>query len=76
MTEQPQQRPDPATASSVTRLISDLDDELVAALWRIEELLLTLATWAEDDPDGCVERPAPLADTDPRSTRCTTFRTS
>jgi hypothetical protein len=45
----------------VTRLIPDLDDELVTALARIEELLLILATWAEDEPDGTVELPAPLA---------------
>lgn len=75
MSEQPQQ-PDPAAAPSVTRLIPDLDDELVAALWRIEELLLTLAT--------CGPRTTRTARSSYplrwpggwRSTRCTASRTS
>lgn len=42
------------------RLIPDLDDELCHALGQVEELLLTLSVW-EDDPDGAVELPGPLA---------------
>lgn len=61
MSDQPQWSGS-AAASSATRLVPDLDDELVAALWRVEELLLTLAVWAEDAPDDLVGLPPPLAD--------------
>jgi len=45
--------------SDRARLIPDLDDELTAALAHIEELLLEVGAWEEDDPD--TTWPAPLA---------------
>lgn len=45
----------------VRRLIPDLGDDLVAELARVEELLLTLVVWEEDDPDGPAVLPVPLA---------------
>ncbi len=41
------------------RLLPDLDDELTTALTHIEELLLEVAAWDEDDPDTAW--PPPLA---------------
>jgi len=41
------------------RLIPDLDDELTAALNRIEELLMEVAAWEDEDPDTAW--PVPLA---------------
>ncbi|MBW0101513.1 hypothetical protein [Pseudonocardia sp. KRD291] len=45
----------------VRRLVPDLGDDLIAELARVEELLLTLAVWEEDDPDGPAVLPVPLA---------------
>jgi hypothetical protein len=42
-----------------TRLLPDLDDELTAALAHVEELLLEVAAWEDDDPDTAW--PPPLA---------------
>ena len=41
------------------RLLPDLDDELTAALTHVEELLLEVAAWEEDDPGAAW--PPPLA---------------
>jgi hypothetical protein len=41
------------------RLLPDLDDELTAALAHVEELLLEVAAWEDDDPDTAW--PPPLA---------------
>jgi hypothetical protein len=41
------------------RLLPDLDDELTAVLTHVEELLLEVAAWEEDDPDTVW--PPPLA---------------
>ncbi len=40
------------------RLLPGLDDELTAALAHVEELLLEVVAWEEDDPD--TTWPAPL----------------
>lgn len=42
-----------------TRLVPDLDDELTVALASVEELLLTLAAWEDEDPG--LGLPVPLA---------------
>ena len=42
-----------------TRLVPDLDDELTVALASVEELLLTLAAWEDEDPG--LGLPPPLA---------------
>jgi hypothetical protein len=42
-----------------TRLVPDLDDELTVALASVEELLLTLAAWEDQDPG--LGLPTPLA---------------
>ena len=44
---------------SSTRLVPDLDDELTVALASVEELLLTLAAWEDEDPG--LGLPPPLA---------------
>jgi len=41
------------------RLVPDLDDQLTAALAHVEELLLEVVAWEEEDPD--TRWPAPLA---------------
>ncbi len=41
-------------------LVPDLDTELTSALEQIEELLLHIACWIEDDPDEAV--PSPIGD--------------
>ncbi|RZT75512.1 hypothetical protein EV383_6253 [Pseudonocardia sediminis] len=61
MGEYGQTEQDVGPAARVRRLIPDLDDDLVAELARVEELLLTLAVWEEDDPDGPAVLPVPLA---------------
>src|SRR5690348_14925924 len=52
--------PGPANeAGPVTRLVPDFDDELTGALNQIEELLLEVAGWEDEDPE--VAWPPPLA---------------
>ena len=39
------------------RLLPDLDDELTAALAHLEELLLEVAAWEDDDPGSAWPAP-------------------
>jgi hypothetical protein len=48
-----------STVVTCTRLVPDLDDELTVALASVEELLLTLAAW--EDEDAGLGLPPPLA---------------
>jgi hypothetical protein len=53
--------PEPTLTTAVrVCLVPDLDDELTGVLDQIEELLLHIACWIEDDPDEAV--PPPIGD--------------